>query len=61
MARELHSAEDRVLALKFAAELDAEADALERTAVPPSQVTQVQMQVQQGPALQENKDEEKKP
>lgn len=44
--------------LSFAAILDAEADALERAiAAPPPQVTQMQMQVQQGPP---QKDEEQK-
>lgn len=64
LAQELRSAEDRALALQFADELDAEAGALERVerehkavqAPPP--VTQMQMQAQQGPLLQ---DKDKKP
>jgi len=47
---------DRLIA--FAASLDAEADALERATPPAPQVTQIQMQVQQGPP---EKDEKSQP
>jgi len=64
LALQLTSEEDRTRALAFAAELDAEAAALERAnapdgssagppVVPRPGVTQMQMQVQQGPPAQD--------
>jgi hypothetical protein len=57
LAQELTSEPDRTRALEFAAELEAEADALER-AVPlaGAPVTQIQMQVQQAPPLKDEDD-----
>ena len=48
--------------LEFAADLEAEANLLERPTQkrPPPQVTQMQMQVQQGPPLKEDDGEAKK-
>jgi hypothetical protein len=54
LAVQLTSEPDRTRALEFAAELDAEADALEQATAPPvPRVTQIQMQVQQGPPTQD--------
>jgi hypothetical protein len=59
LALQLTSESDRTRALEFAAELDAEADALEHAvpphAVPPTgpRVTQIQMQVQQAAPLKD--------
>jgi hypothetical protein len=53
---------DRERIARFAADLEAQADALERamTAQPPApQVTQVQMQMQQGPPAKDDPDKEK--
>jgi hypothetical protein len=65
LALQLTSEDDRTRALGFADELDAEADALERTTAPVAsgpRVTQIQMQVQQGPPAQDDggKDESDK-
>lgn len=53
LATHMTAAEDRERALAFARDLEAEADALARgqaaTAPPRGNVTQIQMQVQQGP------------
>lgn len=50
MAMQFTADDDRERALRYAAELEAEADALERQPpLAPPQVTQMQMQVQQGP------------
>jgi hypothetical protein len=61
LSAQLTAAEDRHRVLAFAAELEAQADALRRglsaSAAPPA-VTQMQMQVQQGPP---QKDEEESP
>ncbi len=55
MALHFTAADDRERALRFAAELEAEADALERQHSPaPPSVTQMQMQVQQGPPAGDN-------
>ena len=62
LALQLTSEADRMRALAFAAELDAEADAMERAIVPSAapRVTQIQMQVQQGPpALAQDQDGKK--
>jgi hypothetical protein len=65
LAQQLTSEPDRTRALEFAAELEAEADALakelERT-VPPAapNVTQIQMQVQQAPPLKDEDGKEDK-
>ena len=53
--------EDRARVLRFAADLDAQADELERAtnALPPApQVTQVQMQMQQGPPAKNDPDKD---
>ena len=61
LSTQLTAAEDRDRLLAAAAELDAEADALERraTAAPPG-VTQMQMQVQQAPPLKDEEDHPQK-
>ena len=53
--------DDRARVLKFVAELEAQADALEQQLAPQSQqsVTQVQMQVQQGPPANDDPDKDK--
>jgi hypothetical protein len=57
LALQLASEPDRARAMEFAAELDAEADAMERAIPPPApQVTQIQMQVQQAPPLKDDGD-----
>lgn len=55
------SPEDRDRALRFAEELDAQADELERDRAPPArpQTTQIQMQVQQGPPSNDKDEPEK--
>ncbi len=61
LASYITSAEDKARMLAFADELDAQADALEAapqespTPVPQQQVTQQQVQVQQGPPAEDEK------
>ena len=63
LAQQLTSEADRTRALQFAAELEAEADAMERTVTPAApRVTRIQMQVQQAPPLKDEhgkKDDDK--
>ena len=63
LSTQLTSPADRDRLLAFAAELDAQADALEdRQSPPPAQrVTQIQMQVQQEGPLSKKKEKAKKP
>lgn len=59
LSTQLTQLDDRARLLAFAADLDAQADALERgqAPVPPGpQVTQMQMQVQQGPPTEDDDD-----
>lgn len=62
LLHEFTSAQDRARVLKFVAELEEQADALERlTQSPPAimpQVTQVQMQAQQGPPANDDPDKD---
>ena len=58
---ELAQPDDRARLLKFIDELEAQADALERRlSPPPPQVTQIQMQVQQGPPASDEPDKDKR-
>jgi hypothetical protein len=67
LAAQFSSAEDRDRAQAFAEEVDAQADELERafsddTGLQPApQVVQTQVQVQQGPPLNDDDSEKKKP
>jgi hypothetical protein len=54
LSGEFAAAEDRARMLAFADELDAQADALERTSLAVPQVTQTQMQMQQGPPAKDD-------
>jgi hypothetical protein len=54
LSGELAATQDRARLLAFADELDAQADALERASRPVPQVTQTQMQMQQGPPAKDN-------
>jgi len=62
LLREFNNEQDRERVLRFAADLEAQAEALEqalRAAPPPPQVTQVQMQMQQGPPAKDDPDKDK--
>jgi hypothetical protein len=65
LAAQFSSAEDRERALEFAEEVDAQADDLERAFSddtghqPPPQVVQTQVQIQQGPPLDDGGEKEK--
>ena len=54
LALEFTSDADRSRALAFEGDLEAEADALEQMALPPSQVAQIQVQAQQGPPAKDD-------
>jgi alkanesulfonate monooxygenase SsuD/methylene tetrahydromethanopterin reductase-like flavin-dependent oxidoreductase (luciferase family) len=62
LAAHMTAAQDRERALAFARDLDAEADALERglalKSPPGANVTQMQMQVQQGPPAKKDESEQ---
>ena len=61
LLNEFGRADDRARLLKYVADLEAQADALERgLAQSPPPVTQVQMQVQQGPPSDDDANKDKK-